>query len=70
MELLPLYKKTVKAKITLIEHTLRVPLNMKASAIKEALAKVPDNAMVSMVVDDTENGDYGEIIFTEEHGTT
>lgn len=60
------YQKRSVVKIETIKHTVRLRLNDKKSDIIKTLENVPDDAIVSMVVDDTALGAYGEIIF-EEH---
>ena len=60
------YEKSIESTVTTVKHTVRILLNSNRSAIEEALKNVPYTAKISMIVDDTELENYGEIIFTEE----
>ncbi|MBE9572209.1 MAG: hypothetical protein IMF11_16395 [Proteobacteria bacterium] len=60
------YEKSIEATVTTVKHTVRILLNSDRSALENALRNVPYAAKVSMIVDDTESENYGEIIFTEE----
>jgi len=59
------YTKVLENKLIRIKHQIKVRLNDKAIDIKALLANVPDNAILSMVVDDDEDG-IGELEFVEE----
>jgi len=60
------YEKVVVPTKIRVWHGVRIPLNAEATSVLDAMNKVPSRATVSMVVDDTENGGYGEIVFIEE----
>jgi len=60
------YEKSVESTVTKITHTVRILLNSDRRALEQALKNVPYTAKVSMIVDDTENEKYGEIVFVEE----
>ena len=60
------YEKSVEATVTTVKHTVRILLNSDRSAIENALRNVPYTAKISMIVDDTEIENYGEIVFIEE----
>jgi len=66
MENFATYEKSIESTVTTIKHTVRILLNSDRSGIEAALDNVPYTAKVSMVVDDTKLGGYGEIVFTEE----
>lgn len=61
------YEKSIESTVTIIKHTIRILLNSDRAAIENALKNVPYTAKVSMIVgDDTEQENYGEIVFTDE----
>lgn len=62
------YEKNIESKVIQIRHTIRIKLNSNRRNIEDALKNVPYNAIVSMIIDDTDLGDYGEIHFLEEKG--
>jgi len=59
------YEKTTEMKVITVKHTVRILLNASALSVKQTLDNVPNNAIVAMVVDDTELENYGEIVFEE-----
>lgn len=59
------YEKDVQSVVTRIRHIVRIKLNSAPSDIIKVLSNVPDNAKVSMIVDDLNLG-AAEITFDEE----
>ena len=59
------YEKEYVGRVETIRHTIKIKLNSRAIDIKTILANVPDTAIVTMIVDDSELGNYGEIVFEE-----
>ena len=59
------YEKEIITTIEKIKHTVRFKLNSKAADVIEILKQVPPEATVIMIVDDTELGGYGEVVFEE-----
>ena len=47
-------------------HVVKIRLNATASNVRQALNEVPDDAVVTIVADNTDIGDYIEIYFRQE----
>ena len=65
MENFATYEKSIESSVTTIKHTVRILLNSDREAIENALKNVPYSAKVSMIVDDTDLENYGEIVFED-----
>lgn len=58
------YEKQFESIVTRVRHVVRLRLNSDAVDIKKSLSNVPDDAKLSMVVDDEEG--VCELYFDEE----
>ena len=59
------YEKVVTAKVVRTKHIVRIRLNEQVLDVIRTLKNVPQDAVVTMLVDDELEG-YGEIVFEEE----
>jgi hypothetical protein len=60
------YEKNLTITVQHITHTVRILLNTTKGDLAFILKDVPDNATVTMIVDDSDLEGYGEIIFEEQ----
>jgi len=59
------YERTSVVRVEKVTHTVRIRLNARKVDVMDALKKVPDGAVVAMIIDDSDTGGYGEVMFEE-----
>lgn len=58
------YEKQFESIVTRVRHVVRARFNSDAKSLKKSLSNVPDDAILTMVVDDEEG--VGELYFDQE----
>ena len=60
------YVKTLESKLVRVKHQCNLRINSRAGDVKEILSNVPDDAILTMIVDDDYEEGVGELTFVEE----